>query len=164
MVRQIQRAVEADIPRIREIYAEARRFMAANGNPTQWTDGYPREEQIRRDLKLEQLYVCREDGRIVGVFCYFLGNEPDYREIFEGAWLQDSPYGVVHRIAVVTGSRGVGSDCLHYAFSRCGNLRIDTHRDNIPMQKLLAKNGFQRCGIIYLTKDGSERIAYQKTQ
>ena len=43
----------------------------------------------------------------------------------------------------------------------CGNLKIDTHRDNRIMQHLLDKNGFTYCGIIYLD-DGTERLAYQK--
>jgi hypothetical protein len=42
-----------------------------------------------------------------------------------------------------------------------GNIRIDTHRDNVPMLSLLDKSGFERCGIIYL-KNGDERIAFQK--
>ena len=29
------------------------------------------------------------------------------------------------------------------------------------MQNVIEKNGFNRCGIIYV-KDGSERIAYEK--
>lgn len=41
------------------------------------------------------------------------------------------------------------------------SIRVDTHRDNISMQKMLLKNGFKYCGIIYL-KDGSERLAYDK--
>jgi RimJ/RimL family protein N-acetyltransferase len=41
------------------------------------------------------------------------------------------------------------------------NIRIDTHRDNAIMQHLLEKNGFVKCGIIYV-EDGSPRIAYQK--
>ena len=40
------------------------------------------------------------------------------------------------------------------------NLRIDTHDDNKKMQHLIEKNGFIRCGIIYVY-DGSPRIAYQ---
>ncbi|HNZ83431.1 MAG TPA: GNAT family N-acetyltransferase, partial [Sedimentibacter sp.] len=48
-----------------------------------------------------------------------------------------------------------------WCFEKCRNLKIDTHRDNIPMQNLLNKNGFIRCGIIYL-ENGDERIAYQK--
>lgn len=162
MERIIRHATEADLPRIRQIYGQARQFMAANGNPTQWTDGYPQEWVIARDLERKQLYVCAENGEIAGVFCFFRGDEPDYHRIHQGNWLQDGPYGVVHRIAVASGSKGIGAVCLNFAFSECGNLRIDTHRNNIPMQKLLAKTDFRYCGIVYLTKDGSERLAYQK--
>ena len=37
----IRPAVEADLPRLQEIFAHARRFMASSGNPCQWTGGYP---------------------------------------------------------------------------------------------------------------------------
>ena len=37
--------------------------------------------------------------------------------------------------------------------NRVNNIKIDTHKDNISMQKLLEKNGFKYCGIIYL-EDG----------
>lgn len=40
-------------------------------------------------------------------------------------------------------------------------VRIDTHRDNHAMQRLLLRNGYVRCGIIYL-ESGSERIALEK--
>ena len=50
-----------------------------------------------------------------------------------------------------------------WAFGQCGNLKIDTHRDNVVMQNMLKKNGFQSCGIIHV-QDGSERLAYQKTK
>ena len=38
---------------------------------------------------------------------------------------------------------------------------LDTHRDNIPMQKVLARNDFTYCGIIYL-ENGDERLAFNK--
>lgn len=164
MNRIIRKAIVADIPSITEIYEQARQFMAANGNPTQWVNGYPNEATIRGDLHRDQLYVCVDGNSIVGVFCYFMDTEPDYLTIHDGAWLKDGPYGVVHRIASADGHKGVASMCLNYAFAQCGDLRIDTHRDNIPMQRLLNKNGFQRCGLILLRKDGTERIAYQKIQ
>lgn len=162
MAYSIRHATESDLPQILDIYASARRFMAENGNPTQWGRHYPEEATVRRDLELGQLYVCTEYSAICGVFCYFEGIEPDYLKIHEGSWLKEGPYGVVHRIVAASGTEGVGSACLKFAFSKCGNLRIDTHRNNIPMQNLLIKNGFHRCGIIYLGKDGSECIAYQK--
>ena len=151
-----------DLPPILKIYAHAREYMREQGNPTQWGNGYPQENLLRDDIAKKQLYVCCEADEILGVFCYFFGNDPTYLKIYEGAWQNNLPYGVIHRIAVVSHRRGVASFCYDYCFSLCQNLKIDTHRDNLPMQKSLAKNGFARCGIIYL-ESGDERIAYQKT-
>lgn len=39
------------------------------------------------------------------------------------------------------------------------NVRIDTHEKNTTMQHQVEKNGFTRCGIIYL-ENGAPRIAY----
>lgn len=64
----IRKAEERDIPRITEIYAGARAFMAAHGNPTQWNDGYPDEACIRADMKADTLHVIERDGKIAGVF------------------------------------------------------------------------------------------------
>ena len=50
---------------------------------------------------------------------------------------------------------------LLWGYEQCGNLKIDTHEDNVVMQHVLEKNGFERCGKIY-THDGTPRIAYQK--
>lgn len=158
----IRQAKPNDLSAILSIYAHAREYMRANGNPTQWGDGYPQEELLRNDIAKNQLYVCYEADEILGVFCYFFGDDPTYLNIYEGTWCNTLPYGVIHRIAVVSHRRGVASFCYDHCFARCHNLKIDTHRDNLPMQKSLAKNGFIRCGIIYL-ESGDERIAYQKT-
>ena len=159
----IRNACFEDLETILAIYDHARKFMRENGNPTQWSGGYPGEEILREDIAKERLYVCEDTEEILGVFCYFYGDDPTYKRIYEGNWLNGLPYGVLHRIAVVSHRKGVASFCYNYCFSRCKNLKIDTHRDNIPMQKSLAKNGFIRCGIIYL-ESGDERIAYQKTK
>ena len=42
---EIRKAKLADLPRMMEIYAEARAYMRRNGNPTQWANGYPSEER-----------------------------------------------------------------------------------------------------------------------
>jgi len=41
------------------------------------------------------------------------------------------------------------------------SLRIDTHRDNKPMQGMLARNGLVLCGEITLAS-GAKRNAYEK--
>ena len=39
----IRYAEEKDIKRILKIYESARKYMAENGNPSQWRDNYPSE-------------------------------------------------------------------------------------------------------------------------
>lgn len=157
----IRQTRQEDFEVVKSIYEEARRYMRENGNPSQWAGGYPSDDIISDDIASNISYVCIDDNQIVGVFCYFHGIDSTYIKIYEGMWINDKPYGVVHRIASNSHKKGVASFCLNWAFNQCNNLKIDTHRDNIVMQRLLNKNGFVSCGIIYL-EDGSERIAYQK--
>ena len=81
--------------------------------------------------------------------------------IQDGAWLNDKPYGTVHRITSQNKRKGAASFCIDWCFAKCPNLRMDTHRDNLPMQSFLKKKGFKPCGVIQV-EDGSERIAFQK--
>ena len=164
---RIRHSEEKDIPRMMEIYRYAREFMASHGNPNQWgPTSWPPEELIRRDIRDEHSYVCENDeGKVTGTFFYICGEdiEPTYREITDGAWRDDSPYGVVHRIASDGSEKGIGAFCLNWAFSQCGHLRIDTHGDNVVMQKLLTKLGFVPCGTIYVEEDNYPRIAFEKS-
>lgn len=161
----IRRAVEEDFSRIVEIYARARKFMAANGNPNQWgPTNWPPENLVRRDIRAGKSYVCENEGRIVGVFYYESGKdiEPTYKIIDDGDWIGNDEYGVVHRIASDGSVKGVGKLCINWAYDQCGHLRADTHSDNIVMQNLLTGLGFQRCGIIHVAEDDYPRYAYEK--
>ncbi len=160
---EIRQAKESDLPVLLEMFDEARAYMRANGNREQWQGGYPQKSLILQDIRQGNCYVCQETGEILGVFSYFEQPDPTYARIYEGSWKKDGPYGTIHRIAVRAHRKGVAGFCFAYCFARCGNLRADTHKDNIPMQKALEKNGFQPCGIIYL-ESGDPRIAYQKTE
>ena len=159
-IRQAEISMLRDIERI---YADARAFMKAFGNADQWGDNYPPSDLIISDISDGALYVFVEDGKILAVFYYKEGADPTYEKIHGGRWLSDEPYGVIHRVAVASDSRGRGivGRCFDFALDRCSNLRIDTHKDNIPMQKALKSRGFEYCGIIYLD-NGDERIAFQK--
>ena len=162
---EIRKSGPDDLARIMEIYAYARAFMASHGNPGQWgPTQWPPEALIRRDIEQGDSYVCLHEGRIVGVFYYVFGEdiEPTYRHIEDGAWLDDSPYGVVHRVAGDGSVKGIGSFCLDWAFRQCGHLRIDTHGDNVVMQGLLKKLGFAHCGTIHVEEDDDPRLAYEK--
>jgi RimJ/RimL family protein N-acetyltransferase len=157
----IRKTKNEDIHRIMEIYEKARKYMRLNGNPTQWPDGYPSLELIKNDIKRTNSYVCVEKDEIIGTFYFGIEIENTYLKIYGGKWLNDDQYGVIHRIAVDGHQKGIASYCIDWCYEKTKNIRIDTHRDNIPMQKVLTKNGFEYCGIIYL-ENGDERIAFQK--
>ena len=156
----IRNAVSSDIDSIMPIYERARRFMAENGNPTQWTGGYPSRSVIESDIAAGRLFVCTAGDRIEGVFAFMLDAEPNYA-VIEGAWLNDLPYGTIHRVASAGIRSGVASDIFNWCAERISNLRIDTHEDNRIMQHILVKNGFVRCGIVHI-RGGSPRIAFQR--
>ena len=97
----------------------------------------------------------------MGVFTYIYGeDDPTYSQIQEGQWLNDDPYGVLHSVAAGVSGKGVGAFMLDWALENSGNVRIDTHEDNKPMQNLLIKKDFKYCGIIYL-ENGDPRRAFQ---
>jgi len=165
---KIRRSSGRDLDRIMEIYGLARRYMAEHGNPDQWgPTNWPPEELIRRDIRDGDSYVCvNEEGAVIGTFFFICGQnvEPTYREITDGAWLDDSPYGVVHRLAGDGSEKGIGEYCLRWAYAQCGHLRIDTHGDNIVMQRLARKLGFVHCGTIHVEEDEYPRLAFEKTE
>ena len=122
----IRLAEEKDFAEIMETFAYARRFMAENGNPSQWGTTHPPEERVRKDIEERQLYVYEQDGELCGVFAFILGDEPAYERIGNGSWKSDEPYGVIHRIAgngkahrerqdgVRGGRQGVFAACMEF--------------------------------------------------
>lgn len=159
---EITAATPENLDSIMDVIATARQIMRENGNMTQWV-GYPSIEVIAEDIHLNQAFVCWQDGQIVGYFCLIIGDNPDpnYRVIEHGKWLDEKPYGVIHRLASGRQVKGVAKAAFDYAFSIIDNIRVDTHHDNLPMQNFLKKNGFTYCGIIYVN-DGTPRDAFQK--
>ena len=169
-----RKTTENDIARLTEIFDGARETMHARGID-QWTDGYPAESDIRADMAAGISYVlCEDDGTVAATCAVLLDGEDTYTVIEGGAWLTESSddasasYVAVHRVATDKNSRGRGlaSRLLSEAAvigRRAGkiSLRIDTHRDNKPMQGMLARNGLTLCGEITL-HSGAKRNAYEK--
>ncbi len=149
-----------DLPRLREIFAIARRFMAETGNPTQWDENYPSEAMLHEDIELGDSFVCICDDRIVGTFVLRGGEDPTYQKIYDGAWLNDEPYATIHRIASSGEVKGIFHEAMRFALQHYSSIRIDTHADNKVMQHAILQEGFRYCGIIYCW-DGGERLAYQ---
>lgn len=182
LVREKERGLElrnakySELDRIMGILADGRASLAALGTD-QWQGGYPAREVIDADIGRGESVVACEGTRIIATAMVACREELDYRTIENGAWLTESLpgdpcYVVVHRVAVASEGRGkgVGSAILGHAAELarslgCASVRVDTHPGNVPMQRMLEKNGFTKCGVIRISHaEGAtpERYAYEK--
>ena len=158
----IRKSTSADLPTILNLRDQAREIMRSYGNVYQWPDGYPRDDMFRKDIELGGSHVMlNEEGTIVGTFALLPSPEVTYNVIYDGQWLDNEPYHVIHRIASTPGSHGVLDALLDYCETQVNNIRIDMHEANVIMRKGLEKHGYQYCGIIHLL-NGDERLAFQK--
>lgn len=157
----IRNAKKEDINEILKIYDTARAFMRAHGNLNQWKGDYPGTSDLLSDIEYGNLYVLEnENGILCACFALIAGNDPTYNVIDGGSWKSDTPYAAIHKVASDGTRKGVFAECVAFARERHTHLRIDTHHDNYPMQNAITKEGFEYCGIIYLT-DGDPRKAYE---
>ena len=164
MIKRI--ANENDIAQIMEIVENAKSYMKEN-KINQWSENYPNEDVFLTDLKENRLYVEDIDGKVVGMAVLVFDGDEDYKNI-DGKWLVNGKYGVIHRIAVNPDykSQNVAKNLLDFFENKLKELnydsiRVDTHKDNKSMLRFIEKNGFQKCGIVYIRKT-DERIAFEK--
>ncbi len=156
---EIRKAVDGDFKDILVVYECAREYMKNTGNGSQWGKTYPPVALVEADISQGISYVVTEEGVVHGVFVFFIGKEPCY-EIIEGAWLNDEPYGVIHRVAGDGKIKGMFGAVADFCKSKISNIKIDTHENNHTMQHVLEKNGFKKCGVVYL-ENGDVRTGYQ---
>ena len=158
----IRPATEQDIPTMLCIFEAGKQKMRQAGNLLQWTGNYPSDTILRQDISRGFSYIVECGETPIGTFVLALCEDPTYKRIDGGRWLDDTlPYGTIHRIASLSGYKGVADFVIGWSFGKTDSLRIDTHRDNTIMKHIMEKNGFTYCGIIYLA-NGDERLAYQK--
>lgn len=164
---EFRKSTKEDLKDIMAIIRDAQAYFK-NNNIDQWQNGYPNEDSILSDIESKESYVLVDDNEIIGTAYLSFAGESDYDVIYEGKWLSHEDYAVVHRIAVKNDLKGKGiageifkaieKICLERGIH---DIKIDTHRDNKSMQRFLEKQGFTRCGVVYL-KDKSERIGFEK--
>ena len=154
----IRIATYDDLPRVLAVIAAGRAAMRREGNTAQWSPEGGTEASVEEDIRRGRFYVMEDDGHIYGVFAFIIGDDPTYGYI-EGAWRSDTPYGTIHRIASDGTHRGVLAECVAWAKTKIGHIRIDTHEDNRTMRAAVAREGFMPCGVIYIA-DGTPRLAF----
>lgn len=164
---EFRKAVKSDIDNIIHIIKQAQDYFRKYGID-QWQNNYPNYNVIKRDIENNNSYVLLKDNIVIGTVAVIFDGEKTYETIYDGKWLSYGEYATIHRLAVDSNYKGLGiaSLILKNIEEVClkrniFSIKVDTHKENIPMQKFLEKNGFKYCGIIYL-EDNSMRIAYEK--
>ena len=163
---EFRRANERDIPDILKIITQAKSYFKKQGID-QWQGDYPNLKSIKDDIDKEYGYVLLKNQRLAATVAVSFDGEETYDQIHEGEWLSIQPYAVIHRLAINDELKGIGlsSVVMDHIFELCRqkgirSIKVDTHRENKPMQRLLEKKQFQYCGIIHVS-DG-ERVAFEK--
>lgn len=159
-IMEIRKTKLQDLPYVMDVYKYAQKFMVENGNPNQWSEGYPPQIMIEDDIIKGLSYVCVDDDKILAVFYFDTAPDSTYAKI-DGEWKNSDKYGVVHRIARARDAKGAGAFCLAWCHGQVANIRIDTHKDNEAMRALLPKLGYEYCGVIWLD-NGDARMAFQR--
>jgi RimJ/RimL family protein N-acetyltransferase len=158
-----------DIPNIMTIIEDAKGYLASQ-KIDQWQKGYPNVEQVKNDIKNSESYaVINDENQVIATAMFTINKEPTYK-VIDGNWRVDErqTYGVIHRMAIKKEFRKFGlATFMFHEFhlqllkKNIQSLKIDTHEENIGMQSLIKKLGYQYCGIIY-TSYGDKRLAFEK--
>lgn len=159
---ELRKATQKDVSSIMHIIELAKTYFKENGID-QWQNGYPNLESTLQDIEEGNSYVICEEDEVIATAAIIDGYDPNYAIIENGAWLSDEAYVCVHRVACLPTYKGQGiaGKFLNYAKTLGKkSVRIDTHEDNLSMQRMILKNGFTYCGVVYMS-DGAKRFAYE---
>ena len=167
---KIRLAKLEDANQIVELFEDAKEKFKEE-KTFQWAGTYPNIESFYNDLENNVVYVYESEGVILGASTiqYSIDHNYDY---IDGAWLNNEKYASIHRIVVSRKAqcRSIGTKlyqkCEEEVYkNNIRNIRVDTYKLNKSMIRLLEKNDFIRCGIIYLARTDvydRERIAFHK--
>lgn len=162
----IRLATPTDLPPIMEGIKGAKKQLKKHKSG-QWQNGEPSIKTIKKDIEIGQYFVLAVDG-VITAGCALLFFEDAYTNLNKGAWLNEDPYGVVHRFYVhpsfqrkgyaVKLLQGIENHLLQLGIHNC---RIDTHERNLPMRRTLEKLNYIEVGEASLPLAGL-RLVYHK--
>lgn len=163
---KIRKTTKKDVDKVMHLIQQAQCYFKEEGID-QWQDGYPNHEKIEEDIEKDISYVMEIKHEIVATAAISLERDITY-DVIEGTWKSNQPYAVIHRICVdnVWKGQNLAKALLQFTqelaiAKKYWSIRMDTHQDNLAMQRFLEKNGFEYCGIITL-ESGAKRIAFEK--
>ena len=143
------------------------RSVMATHQSGQWQGQEPSLNTLMHDYTQGHLYFAYNQQEIIGG-CALLPYDSDYGSLLTGSWFNEDPYIAIHRFAIDPRLHGqgygkrllLGLEKIVHLMARV-NIRVDTHKANVAMHRLLIGSGYQICGTVLL-KHAGERVVYQK--
>lgn len=150
---EIVLGIEADINQLEILYNDLNDYLQCGTNYPGWKkDVYPIREDAVAGVKDNNLYVAKQNGKIIGSIILNHKPESAYEKV---RWQIDMDYSnvfVVHTFVVHPDYMkcGVGKILMDYSIqlakqSGIKSIRLDVYENNIPAIKL-----YEKCGFTYI--------------
>ena len=127
----------------------------------------PNLDNFKKLIENKNIFVLENDGKVVSTVIIY-DYDIDYENNLDGTWKSPRPYVALHRIGTLESERkkGYGRRVIEMSESYAKennfkSVRIDTHRGNKDMQRLLSSLSYKYVGIVYLGGK-NERLAFEK--
>lgn len=149
----IEPAKISEIPDILKLCDACRIYMESKGI-YQWTVDYPNEVRFVNDVHRNELYVYKQDGKIIGCIVLSILMDEEYATV---QWLtKNSTHLYIHRLAVHPDYQGKGfaQQLMDFGenYARTNgftSVRLDTFSQNKRNQYFYEKRGYQKLENIY---------------
>ena len=137
---EIRKSKKSDVLQIVEIINQAKAYLKENDIP-QWQNGYPDACDVLDDIQKGGAYCACENGEVIGYSYISSLAEPNYT-VIDGAWFNDDPYIVIHRICVDSSMKKVFSTFVLIRMKRmyrCGEWlkRMGLKKQESSMSKMV---------------------------
>lgn len=153
----IKKATIDDLTTIMDLLRDGRDQLAERGID-QWQGDYPNEQHIREDIEHGFSYLVQsDDQQTVGTVAIVPAPDPVYDHI-NGQWLIDTDQFVaIHRVSIHSRHAGKGYASQLFAaiiqylstdHPQIKSIRLSTNENNLAMQQVATKSGFQKVGTM----------------
>jgi len=160
-----EKASPGDAEEVMSLIHRCREAMRGTGME-QWPDFYPDIDVVRRDIGNGNLWVRREEGRIIAAATMDDDQPGEYSGI---DWRYGEPYVCVHRLAVDPSRQRKGiarrfMTALEAEAAGRGTaaVRLDSYSRNRAANSLYEGLGYRKRGTIHLPKKPEEYNCYEK--
>lgn len=164
---ELRLAKEDDREIILEIYEDGSRKLKSLGLDQWQGQDKPNLDNFKDLIENKNIFVLDDQGKVVSTVIIY-DFDIDYENNLDGTWQSPKPYVALHRIGTLEreSKKGYGRKVIELAeaYARENSfksVRIDTHRGNKTMQRLLKSLNYNYVGLVYLSGK-NERLAFEK--